>query len=86
MKYLILKDRRNRLLFNLYERRRKVLRAIIENRAIPLNIRNNAYNILITLPRETSSTRMRNRCILTGRSRGIYKRFGVSRIIFRKLA
>ncbi len=86
MKYLIIKDRRNRLLYNLYERRRKVLRAIIENLSLPLNVRNNAYNVIMSLPRETSNTRMRNRCMLTGRSRGIYKRFGVSRLIFRKLA
>ena len=86
MKYLILKDRRNRSLFNLYERRRKVLRSLIENLSLPYNIRVLAYNTLIALPRESSSTRIRNRCKYTGRSRGIYKRFGISRLIFRKLA
>ncbi len=32
------------------------------------------------------STRKRNRCLLTGRSRGVYRKFGVSRIMLRQLA
>jgi small subunit ribosomal protein S14 len=32
------------------------------------------------------STRKRNRCLITGRSRGVYRKFGVSRIVLRELA
>ena len=38
------------------------------------------------LPRNASPVRLRNRCMLTGRSRGYIRRFGLSRIKFRELA
>ncbi len=38
------------------------------------------------LPRGTSATQVRNRCVLTGRTRGNYRKFGLSRNMFRKLA
>ena len=38
------------------------------------------------LPRNSCMTRKNNRCALTGRSRGFYKKFGVSRIMLRELA
>lgn len=47
---------------------------------------NGDYEALAQLPRDASPTRLRNRCSLTGRSRGYMRRFGVSRIVFRKKA
>jgi len=41
---------------------------------------------MATLPRNSHPTRVRNRCALTGRPRGNYRKFGVSRLIFRELA
>lgn len=41
---------------------------------------------LAKLPRNSSPTRRRNRCAITGRSRGYMRRFGLSRITFRELA
>ncbi|MEM7342803.1 MAG: 30S ribosomal protein S14 [Chloroflexota bacterium] len=41
---------------------------------------------LAKLPRNASPTRRRNRCAMTGRSRGYMRRFGMSRITFRELA
>ncbi len=38
------------------------------------------------LPRNSSPTRLRNRCQLTGRSRGFIRMYGVSRIVFRDMA
>jgi len=38
------------------------------------------------LPRNSSRTRLKNRCALTGRARAYYRRFGVSRIMLRELA
>ncbi len=86
MKYLILKDRRRRVLYSLFERRRIVLRSIVENLTLTFSIRRQAYNALNNLPRDTSITRRRNRCCLTGRPRAVYRRFGLSRLRFRKLA
>ncbi|HHE33145.1 MAG TPA: 30S ribosomal protein S14 [Chlorobaculum parvum] len=44
------------------------------------------YEALRKLPRDSSATRVRNRCILTGRGRGNYEKFGLCRNMFRKLA
>ena len=41
---------------------------------------------LAQLPRNSSKNRIRNRCLLTGRPRGVYRKFGLSRIAFRELA
>jgi len=38
------------------------------------------------LPRDSNPTRLHNRCNLTGRSRGYYRKFGLSRLMLRKLA
>lgn len=86
MKYLLLKDRRRRILYYYYENARVVLQSIVQNLSLSSIIRIEAYRTLISLPRDSSITRFRNRCTLTGRSRGIYRKFGLSRLIFRKLA
>ena len=43
------------------------------------------YEALQKLPRDSSPTRIKNRCSITGRSRGMVSEYGVSRIIFREL-
>jgi len=44
------------------------------------------YAALAKLPRDSSPTRSHNRCLLTGRSRGVLRKFKVSRIMLRELA
>ncbi|MCC6384976.1 MAG: 30S ribosomal protein S14 [Bacteroidia bacterium] len=44
------------------------------------------YAALQKLPRNASPVRVRNRCQLTGRPRGYMRQFGISRLMFRKLA
>lgn len=44
------------------------------------------YAALHRLPRDSSPTRVRNLCALTGRSRGVYRKFKISRIMLRELA
>ena len=44
------------------------------------------YEGLQSLPRNSSSIRLRNRCQITGRSRGYMRQFGISRIQFREMA
>ena len=44
------------------------------------------YASLQRLPRNSSATRLNNRCALTGRARAYYRRFGISRIMLRELA
>lgn len=44
------------------------------------------YDSLSKLPRNSNPVRLHNRCMVTGRARGFYRKFGISRLTFRKLA
>lgn len=44
------------------------------------------YDALQKLPRNSSPVRLHNRCLVTGRSRGYYRKFGISRLVFREMA
>ena len=44
------------------------------------------YEALQRLPRDASPVRLRNRCVISGRSRGYIRDFGISRIVFRDMA
>ncbi|MCP5361911.1 MAG: 30S ribosomal protein S14 [Hyphomicrobiales bacterium] len=66
--------------------KRESLKAIIYNRNLPLDERFDAVLKLAALPRNSSRTRVRNRCELTGRPRGYYRKLSMSRIALRELA
>ena len=65
--------------------KRAALKAIIMNRDLPFDERLQAQIKLAALPRNGSKTRYRNRCELTGRARGTYRKFKLSRIKLREL-
>jgi small subunit ribosomal protein S14 len=67
------------------EKRRKELAAKYAEQRAELKKEGN-YIALAELPRDSSPSRQRNRCNLTGRSRGYLRKFGLSRIMFRDLA
>ncbi|MDR3031108.1 MAG: 30S ribosomal protein S14 [Holosporales bacterium] len=62
------------------------LRAIIKNKDTAFDDRLSAVHRLAEKPRNSSGTRVRNRCSITGRPRGYYRKFGISRIALRELA
>jgi len=64
---------------------RSALKAIIMNRELPVEERIAAQFKMNELPRDGSKSRIRNRCELTGRSRGYYRKFQMSRIALREL-
>jgi ribosomal protein S14 len=84
MKYAIVKDKKRRVLYLAFEKRKIFLRGILQNKKLPKAFRLVAYRELILLPRDASITRLRNRCLLTNRPRAIYRKFGISRLMFRK--
>jgi ribosomal protein S14 len=84
MKYLLLKDKRKRILFSLYENKRKFLLSIYQNLNLSIKLRFIAYTNILELTREASITRIKNRCVLTNRPRSVYKHYGLSRLMFRK--
>ena len=65
--------------------KRAALKAMIMNREAPIEERMAAQMKLAELPRNGSKTRHRNRCELTGRARGFYRQFKLSRIKLREL-
>ncbi len=67
-------------------KKRKALKDIIMNRELPLDERFAAQMKLNEMPRDGSFIRVRNRCLVTGRPRGNYRKFKMSRIAFRELA
>ena len=73
-------------LINKLSTRRKQLKSKIKDKNLSLEERIKYQNKLNELPRNSSSIRHRNRCELTGRSRGVYRKFGLSRIKIRELS
>lgn len=69
-----------------YADKRNALLAIIRNPETDVQERQDAYRKLARLPRDSSPTRHRNRCELTGRPRAYYRKFRISRIMLRELA
>jgi small subunit ribosomal protein S14 len=69
-----------------YKAKRAELKAILANPATTDEEFYSAQKKLQKLPRNSSPTRIRNRCSMSGRPRGFIGKFGVSRIQFRELA
>lgn len=65
--------------------KRAALKKIIMNRELPFEERLQAQIAISKLPRNGSKVRHRNRCELTGRARGTYRKFKLSRIKLREL-
>jgi small subunit ribosomal protein S14 len=68
-----------------YAAKREALKAIANDESRPLEERFEARLKLAELPRNSSKTRIRNRCDLTGRPRAYYRKLKMSRIALREL-
>ena len=66
--------------------KRKALKETANDRDLPMEERFSARLRLAKLPRNGSAVRVRNRCELSGRPRGYYRKFRISRIALRELA
>ena len=66
--------------------KRMSLKKIIKNKKLPLDERFNAQLKLAKLPRNSAKVRIRNRCEITGRPHGVYRKLKISRIALRELA
>ena len=69
-----------------FKKQRNALKMKIMDKNITIEDRLKFQSKLNDLPRNSSSIRFRNRCKLTGRSRGVYRKFGLSRIKIRELS
>jgi len=83
-KGLLQRHLKRTLLVKKYAKKRQILLNEIDN-AASFEEKSNLQRKLQRLPRDSSSTRLRNRCWKTGRGRGIYKDFGLSRHVLREM-
>ena len=63
-----------------------MLKKIIKNKKLPLTERFEAQLKFAKIPRNSARTRIRNRCEITGRPHGVYRKLRISRISLRDLA
>ncbi len=73
-KALVAREAKRQLLVAKYAELRKELKE------------NGDYEALQRIPKNASPVRLRNRCTMTGRPRGYYRKFGISRLVFREMA
>lgn len=79
-------NNRRKKLVERHKAKRDALKAVAEDLSVPAMDRFLARQKLAALPRSSSPTRVRNRCELTGRPRGYYRKLGMSRIALREMA
>lgn len=79
------KNNKRRKLVKKYAKKRAELKDIINDRDLPIEDRFRAQLQLAELPRNSAKNRVRNRCGVSGRPRGHYRKLGVSRIALREL-
>lgn len=85
-KSAIEKNRTRQRLVKRNAAKRARLKAIANDRSLPAEERFSARLRLAALPRNSSPSRVRNRCVASGRPRAFYRKFKLSRIALRELA
>ena len=83
---LINRDQKRRKLVKKFAKKREELEAILNNPKASEEVRFSARLKIQQLPRNANQTRLRNRCALTGRARGYFRKFGLSRNKLREFA
>ncbi len=83
---LINRDVKRAKLVEKFSAKRAALKAVISDQSKSDEERYQARLDLQQLPRNANPTRMRNRCVITGRARGVYSKFGLTRHKLREMA
>ena len=84
-KSAIEKNAKRQRLAKRYANKRAELKAIVKDKSLPPEERFAAQLKLAELPRNSAAVRVRNRCEISGRPRGYYRKFKMSRIALREL-
>lgn len=79
------KNNRRRDMTKQFSNRRRQLKDVLMNKSVDLDTRLEVMVKLSELPRNSSATRIRNRCEVSGRPRAFYRKFRMSRIAVREL-
>ena len=85
-KSMVVKNIRRRKIVDRYRERRLELKKILKSIKSTNDEKKLARISLEKLPRDANPNRIRNRCVVTGRPRAYYRKFGLSRITFREMA
>ena len=80
------KNKHRKKMVDRFTNKRAALKQVARDRTLPPEERFQAYLKLAELPRNSAKERLRNRCQVTGRPRGVYRKFKLSRITLRDLA
>jgi small subunit ribosomal protein S14 len=83
---LKLREQKRRKTVEKFKARRQTLQELLQSPRVSDEDKETARAKLQKLPRDASPVRLRNRCALTGRPRGVYRKFGLGRIKLRELA
>ena len=83
---LINRDEKRRKLVKKFAKKREALEAVMNNTKASEEVRYAARLKIQQLPRNANPTRLRNRCALTGRPRGYFRKFGLGRNKLREYA
>ena len=83
---MVERERRRAKIVKRYAAQRAHLKEIIRKPRSSPEERAAAQAKLQSMPRDASPSRQRNRCAITGRSRGVYRKFGLSRVKIREVA
>jgi small subunit ribosomal protein S14 len=79
------KNNRRSKLAKQHAAKRERLRGLVHKKDLPIEERMDAVRRLSEMPRNGAKIRVRNRCVVTGRPRAYYRKFGMSRISLRDL-
>ena len=85
-KSAIQKNLKRKLMSQRDAKKRAELKDIVRNLSLPAEERFTAQLKLSAMPRNGAKVRIRNRCALSGRPRGVYRKFELSRVALRELA
>ncbi|MBD3763917.1 MAG: 30S ribosomal protein S14 [Rhodobacterales bacterium] len=85
-KSMVNRELKRQKLVKQYAAKRAALKAVVSDRERPMEERFKASLKLAELPRNSSATRLHNRCELTGRPHAYYRKLKLSRIMLRELA
>lgn len=83
---MINRERRRQALAARHAEKRAALKRTVRDLRASEEERNAAVRALAKLPRDSAPVRQRRRCALTGRPRGVYRKFGLSRLVLREIA
>jgi small subunit ribosomal protein S14 len=85
-KSIILRNEKRKKFVDLYKNQREILLSKIKDEKLSFDERLTSQIKLSKLPKDSSVVRYRNRCSITGRPRGNFRKFGICRIVLRDLA